>query len=42
MWNLVISQLEKAKLVIENNDRDLYADVKANEKRVDAFEIKMD
>jgi phosphate transport system protein len=42
MWNLVISQLEKAKLVIENNDRDLYAEVKANEKRVDAFEIKLD
>ncbi len=42
MWSLVISQIEKAKLVIENNDRDLYGEVKANEKRVDAFEIKLD
>ncbi|HEX2936417.1 MAG TPA: phosphate signaling complex protein PhoU [Bacteroidales bacterium] len=42
MWHLVISQLGKAKTVIENNDRDLYAEVKANEKRVDAFEIKLD
>jgi phosphate transport system protein len=42
MWNLVISQLEKAKEVIENNDKNLYAEVKTNEKRVDAFEIKVD
>jgi phosphate transport system protein len=42
MWNLVISQLEKAKTIIENNDKDLFAEVKANEKRVDAFEIKID
>jgi phosphate transport system protein len=42
MWGLVISQLEKAKIIIENNDKNLYAEVKANEKRVDAFEIKLD
>lgn len=42
MWNLVISQLEKAKKVITDNDKNLYAEVKANEKRVDAFEIKID
>jgi phosphate transport system protein len=42
MWNLVISQLEKAKEVIGNNDKNLYVEVKTNEKRVDAFEIKLD
>jgi len=42
MWNLVISQLEKAKIIIEKNDKNLYAEVKANEKRVDAFELKLD
>jgi phosphate transport system protein len=42
MWSLVISQLQKAKDIVENNHKDLYVDVKANEKRVDAFEIKLD
>src|SRR5512145_506233 len=42
MWNLVISQLEKAKIIIEQHDKSLYCEVKANEKRVDAFELKLD
>ena len=42
MWDLVISQLEKSKKVIETVDKNLYAEVKANEKRVDAFELKLD
>jgi phosphate transport system protein len=42
MWNLVISQLEKSKKVIETVDKNLYAEVRANEKRVDAFELKID
>lgn len=41
MWSLVISQLAKAKEAIENCDRDLVADILANEKRVDAYELKI-
>jgi phosphate transport system protein len=42
MWELVISQLVKSKIIVEENNKDLCAEVKANEKRVDAFEIKLD
>jgi phosphate transport system protein len=42
MWDLVISQLEKSKTAIETLDKNLYAEIKANEKRVDAFELKID
>jgi len=42
MWSLVISQLERAKLAIENFDDNLVNEIGANEKRVDAFELKLD
>lgn len=42
MWNLVISQMEKARLSLINNDKDLAHEVRANEKMVDAFELKID
>jgi phosphate transport system protein len=42
MWNLVNSQMEKARLALINNDKDLAREVRANEKMVDAFELKVD
>jgi len=42
MWNLVGSQLEKARLALTNGDKDLAHEVRANEKLVDAFELKID
>ncbi|NVO21043.1 MAG: phosphate signaling complex protein PhoU [Bacteroidetes bacterium] len=42
MWNLVGSQMEKARLSMINNDKDLAREVRANEKMVDAFELKID
>jgi phosphate transport system protein len=42
MWTLVNSQMEKARLALLNFDKTLALDVSANEKRVDAFELKMD
>jgi len=42
MWSIVISQIEKSKAAVENFDKDLVKEVKANEKRVDAFELKID
>jgi phosphate transport system protein len=42
MWNLVNSQMEKARLAMINGDRDLAREVRANEKMVDAFELKID
>lgn len=42
MWSLVISQLEKAKLAIETFDENIANEINANEKRVDAFELKLD
>jgi len=42
MWSLVISQMEKAKIAVETCDKDLVNDIKANERRVDAFELKID
>ena len=42
MWNLVNSQMEKARLALINNDKDLAREVRANEKMVDAFELKID
>jgi phosphate transport system protein len=42
MWSIVISQLEKSKSAIENFDLDLVKEVKANEKLVDSFELKID
>jgi phosphate transport system protein len=42
MWNLVISQLSKAQKAIEQSKPELIDDILANEKRVDAFELKID
>lgn len=41
MWNLVSSQIEKSRLALVNGDKDLAKEVRANEKLVDAFELKI-
>lgn len=42
MWRMVISQLEKVKTAFINNDQALAAEVIEMEKKVNAFELKMD
>lgn len=42
MWKLVISQLEKAKHAFLNNDIDLAREIASREKRVNAFELKIE
>ena len=42
MWKLVLSQLEKAKQSFLNNDVDLAREIVSREKRVDAFELKIE
>jgi phosphate transport system protein len=42
MWNLVMDQLTKTFHVIETADKELIEDIHANEKQVDAFELKID
>jgi len=42
MWKLVLSQLEKAKQSFLNGDLELAREVVSREKRVDAFELKID
>jgi phosphate transport system protein len=42
MWNLVIGQLAKTREAIDTADCDLVNEIKTNEKRVDAFELKID
>jgi phosphate transport system protein len=42
MWETVISQLQKAREVILSNNRDLINEMAAGEKRIDAFELKID
>ena len=42
MWKLVISQLEKSKQAFFNNDVEQAREVASREKRVDAFELKID
>ncbi len=42
MWTLVINQMEKARLSLINGDKNLAREVRMNEKRVDAFELKLD
>jgi phosphate transport system protein len=42
MWMLVINQMEKARIALINGDHDLAREVRMNEKRVDAFELKID
>jgi phosphate transport system protein len=41
MWNLVISQMVKARYALEHFDKDLVSEIANNEKRVDAFELKL-
>lgn len=42
MWNLVLSQLTKAKIALSQYDKGLAREIKANEKRVNALELKID
>ena len=42
MWNLVESQLQKARTAMIHLDRDLAREVVLKEKRVNAFELKLD
>lgn len=42
MWKLVISQLEKAKNAFLNHDIDLAREIASREKRVNAFELKIE
>jgi phosphate transport system protein len=42
MWKLVLSQLEKAKQSFLNGDVELAREIVSREKRVDAFELKID
>jgi len=41
MWNLVINQMSKTSEAVEKADCDIVNEIKANEKRVDAFELKI-
>jgi phosphate transport system protein len=42
MWKLVLSQLEKAKQAFLEGDIELAREIASREKRVDAFELKID
>ncbi|MDR1679172.1 MAG: phosphate signaling complex protein PhoU [Prevotellaceae bacterium] len=42
MWKLVLSQLEKAKQAFLANDIELAREIATREKRVDAFDLKID
>jgi phosphate transport system protein len=42
MWQMVLSQLQKAEEALKNLDRDLAREVILTEKRVNAFELKID
>ena len=42
MWEMVLSQLLKAEEALKNMDRDLAREVVLTEKRVNAFELKID
>jgi len=42
MWKLVLSQLEKSKQAFMNGDVELAREIASREKRVDAFELKID
>jgi len=42
MWKLVLSQLEKSKQAFLNSDVELAREIVSREKRVDAFELKID
>jgi phosphate transport system protein len=42
MWKLVLSQLEKSKQAFLGNDVELAREVASREKRIDAFDLKID
>ena len=42
MWNLVSSQIHKSEVALVNFDEDMAFEVVSNEKRVNAFELKVD
>ncbi len=42
MWNLVSSQIHKSEVALVNFDEDMAFEVVSNEKRVNAFELKID
>ena len=42
MWKLVLSQLEKSKQAFMNSDMEMAREIASREKRVDAFELKID
>ena len=42
MFEMVISQLSKSKDALVNLDKDLAREVRANERRINSFELKMD
>ena len=42
IWNMVLSQLQKTKEALENMDSDLAREVVEKEKRVNAYELKID
>lgn len=41
MWKLVISQMVKSRYALEQFDKDLVGEIASNEKRVDAYELKI-
>jgi phosphate transport system protein len=41
MWELVIKQMQESQVAIETFDKSVVGEIMANEKRVDAFEIKI-
>ncbi|HNX42892.1 MAG TPA: phosphate signaling complex protein PhoU [Bacteroidales bacterium] len=42
MWSLVISQMEKSRIAILEANKSLAHEVRLNEKKVDAFDLKID
>ncbi|MDR2805734.1 MAG: phosphate signaling complex protein PhoU [Dysgonamonadaceae bacterium] len=42
MWQLVLSQLDKAKIAFLNNDFEMAREVVSREKRVNSYELKID
>ncbi|MGN6532803.1 MAG: phosphate signaling complex PhoU family protein, partial [Ginsengibacter sp.] len=42
MWQMVLSQLEKTEQALANMDKDLAREVVLTEKRVNAYELKID
>jgi phosphate transport system protein len=42
MWHLVISQINKSQLALQNFDKDIVQNIRVNEKMVDTYELKID